>query len=368
MNAEKLKFSSYKSMSVVQFRTDQINTFGYISLSEALKKKYAEIKEVSEAGSVNNLVFVNKSDEFIFLSDGDILSGAKQNRVLNTSVLAAPRSTVTIPVSCVEAGRWRYNKTDFTDSEYSAPAYMRSSKAKTVKNNLLLQKSFSANQSEVWEDVRSYENSMGFFSKTSNLSDVYENRKGDINDFIKSFKPEPEMNGMAVFIHNRLLNLEIFNRENIFSEYFSKLLRSAAFEAMNLKDAENKLTEAEALYKTNDFMDNISNLKFDIHKGVGAGEERRFESKDMTGFELSYDEKMIHFVALNLKKDENRILTDRNGRKILNFGKFKGRTIREIYRHDPEYIKWLCFESRIDADVKKEIYEEMLVVMDRNTI
>ncbi|MEZ4691064.1 MAG: hypothetical protein R3A12_13210 [Ignavibacteria bacterium] len=25
-------------------------------------------------------------------------------------------------------------------------------------------------------------------------------------------------------------------------------------------------------------------------------------------------------------------------------------------------------ESRIDADVKKEIYEEMLVVMDRNTI
>lgn len=365
MNAVNLKFSSYKTMSVVQFRTDQINTFRYISLSEALKKKSAVIKEVSESGSVNDLSIVNKSDEFIFMSDGDILSGAKQNRVLNTSVLVAPKATVTIPVSCVEAGRWRYNKRDFMDSEYSAPSYMRSSKAKNVKDSLKINQSYSANQSEVWNEVRSYEQKLGFFSKTSNLSDVYEHRKGDINDFIKSFKPEAEMNGMAVFVHNRLLNLEVFNSEKIYGEYFSKLLRSAAFEAMNLTETENELTEAEAFYKTNDFMDNTEKLKWDIHKGVGAGEEKRFESADMTGFELSYDEKMIHIVALNLKKDENRILTDRNGRKILNFGKYKGRTIRDIYRHDPEYIKWLCFESRIDADVKKEIYEEMLGVMNR---
>ena len=368
MNAGRLKFTSYKSMSLVQFRTDQINTFGYISLSEALKNKKAVIKEVSESGSVNDLSIENRSDEFIFMSDGDILTGAKQNRVLNTSVLVAPMTTVTIPVSCVEAGRWRYNKRDFMDTEYSAPSYMRSSKAKNVKHNLFLSKCFDANQSKVWDDVKSYEQKMGFFSKTSNLSDVYDHRKGDINEFIKSFEPEAEMNGMAIFVHNRLLNLEIFNSENIFKEYFTKLLRSAAFEAMNLNEAEVKLTEAEAFYKTNDFMDNSEKLKWEFHKGVGAGEEKRFESADMTGFELSYENKMIHFVALNLKKDENRILTDRNGRKILNFGKFKGRTIREIYRHDPEYIKWLCFESGIDADLKKEIYEEMLEVMNRNTI
>ncbi|HMR40193.1 MAG TPA: hypothetical protein PKA90_07150 [Ignavibacteria bacterium] len=364
MNTEKLIFNSYKSLSVVQFRTDQINTFGYISLSRALKKKSAVIKEVSESGIVNNLSIVNKSDEYIFMSDGDILSGAKQNRVLNTSVLVAPQTTVTFPVSCVEAGRWRYNKRDFMDSEYSAPSYMRSSKAKDVKDNLKFNKSFSANQSTVWDNVRSYEISMDYFSKTSNLSDIYENRKGDINDFIKIFKPEPEMNGMAVFIHNRLLNLEIFNRENIYNEYFSKLLRSAAFEAINLKEEENKLTEAEAFYKTKDFMDNAGMLKWDYHKGAGEGKEKRFESDEMTGFELSFDDKMIHFVALNLKKDENRILTDRNGRKILNFGKFKGRTIHEIYSHDREYIKWLCFESGIDDGLKKEIYEEILKVMN----
>lgn len=310
MNAGNLIFKKSGSMSIVQFRTDEVNSFGYISLSNALKNKLAEVKEVSESGSVNNLSFVNHSDKFIFMSDGDILSGAKQNRVLNTSVLVSPVSKVTIPVSCVEAGRWRYSRKDFSDTEYNAPVYMRSEKAKSVKKNLNIENVFFADQSRVWDDVSDYEAVFNMQSSTSNLSDIFEDKKDDLNEFVKSFTPEKDSNGLGIFVHNKLLNLEIFNRSDIYNEYFTKLLKSAAFEAIHLKKAENTLTEAEALYKTNDFIDRITGLKYEIHQGAGAGMEKRFDTNDtndtnntndMTGFELEYENKMIHFVALNLK-------------------------------------------------------------------
>ena len=301
MNASKLSFKKSGTLSIVQFRTDEVNSFQYIALNRALKEKFIEVSEVSESGSVNNLNVINYSEHFVFMSDGDILSGAKQNRVLNTSVLVSPRSNLTIPVSCVEQGRWRYSRKDFSGSDISAPSYMRSSKAQSVKENLKVRKTFAADQSKVWESVGNYEAVFNFKSSTSNLSDIYENREKDLNEFIKNFLPEKDSNGVAIFVHNKLLNLEIFNRTDIYDEYFTKLLKSAAFEAINLTESENTLNEAEAFYKTNEFIDRITGLNYERHKGVGAGVEKRFDVDEMTGFELEYENNMIHFVALNLK-------------------------------------------------------------------
>ena len=79
----------------------------YRTLDEGLKVGGVEITEVSEQGSVPELRVVNRGLHPILIVDGEELIGAKQNRVVNLTILVAPQSKLTIPVSCVEAGRWR---------------------------------------------------------------------------------------------------------------------------------------------------------------------------------------------------------------------------------------------------------------------
>src|ERR1700740_327052 len=64
----------------------------YIILDEALASGRAHLAEISEAGSVPELKFVNQSESEVLLLDGEELVGAKQNRILNLTILASART------------------------------------------------------------------------------------------------------------------------------------------------------------------------------------------------------------------------------------------------------------------------------------
>lgn len=301
-------FQKHKRMSVVQFAAFPANTFDYISGPRAVKDDLIQVKEVSQAGSVNNLYLFNLSDRYVFFMDGDILSGAKQNRVLNTSVLIAPNSKVTLPVSCVEQGRWSAVSDKFRTSDYLSPQKLRANKSRAVGENLKSENEFMAEQSEVWNDVEKYSIAFRVKSPTRSLTDVYETRKNDFDAFIKNFPVNPDSNGLAVFTDKELLNIDLFNRTDIYNEYYPKILRSAAMEVSALKSKVNKITEAEAEYKTQDLFDNLEKMDFTEHPGAGVGNEKRFGGDKLTGFELSFKTHLIHLTLLNLEgtKDGER--------------------------------------------------------------
>ena len=77
----------------------------YVTLEHALPLGF-RVDEVSESGAVPELVVRNPTDQDVLLYDGEELPGAKQNRILNVTVLAAAGAKTLIPVSCVEEGRW----------------------------------------------------------------------------------------------------------------------------------------------------------------------------------------------------------------------------------------------------------------------
>jgi hypothetical protein len=72
----------------------------WLTLAEAGDR--VRITEVDEEGSVPDLRVANLGNLPLPLLDGQQLVGAKQNRILNMTVLVAAHSEVTIPVSRVE--------------------------------------------------------------------------------------------------------------------------------------------------------------------------------------------------------------------------------------------------------------------------
>src|SRR3954447_21397409 len=64
------------------------------------------IKEIPGGGSVNDLIVTNPTGLPVLLFEGEEVLGAQQNRTFDVSVLIPEHSTLQVPVSCVEAGRW----------------------------------------------------------------------------------------------------------------------------------------------------------------------------------------------------------------------------------------------------------------------
>ncbi len=306
MQVRVVSFQKFNNLSVVQLLTAQQNSFDYISGSTAIKEGLIQVNEISESGSVNNLFVFNLSDKFVFFMDGDILTGAKQNRVLNTSVLLAPNSKTTLPVSCVEQGRWEKVSDNFRHTDNISPQKIRALKSEAVKSNLRATKKYMADQMQVWDEVEKYQTVFNVKSSTMNLHEVYEKERENFESVIKGFKLNEDANGLAVYTDKKLLNVDVFNRTDIYQEYFPKILRSTAMDVLQLKNTKNELTDTEAIFKTVSLFDTLEKAPFTEHPGVSSGNEKRFDDEELTGFELSFQRNMIHLTLLNIEKKKSK--------------------------------------------------------------
>ncbi|MBC7350369.1 MAG: hypothetical protein H5U05_10410 [Candidatus Aminicenantes bacterium] len=207
----------------------------YITLSEALEQGVMEVSEVSEGGSVPELKATNKGQKPTLMIDGEELKGAKQNRVLNTTIMVAPGTTVVIPVSCVEAHRWHGHTLSMGKSDHVMAHGIRAKKMEQVHHNLETGRSFRANQAEIWADIDIMACRLNVVSPTSAMSDLYEARAKDLEDYLKGFSLVEGQKGLLVFISGKPVGLEFLSRAEAFSRLYQKLLKSYVLEAVSLK-------------------------------------------------------------------------------------------------------------------------------------
>jgi len=73
-------------------------------MDPSLKRGDLEINEISQGGEVPLLEAHNRVNEFILLLDSEEIKGAKQNRVLNTSILLPRKKRTTIVAPSQDAG------------------------------------------------------------------------------------------------------------------------------------------------------------------------------------------------------------------------------------------------------------------------
>ena len=260
---------------------------GYVTLDEALTGGL-RIRETSESGTVPELVVENPLAERVILYDGEELLGAKQNRILNVSVLVEAKSSLTIPVSCVEQGRWRRESADFAAAPHISHTELRRRKAETQAAAPLAR---GVAQSEVWEAVHEKAVRMSVSSRTGASRDIYRHFERDLRALEGSFPAQPGQCG-AVLAIGESLCLDLVSRPDAFARLWPKLRAGYLLDAVERLDG--KPTAREAV---DAFVGSIGAALTTRQPSAGLGEDVRLRGERVIGSALELEGETIQLSA-----------------------------------------------------------------------
>ena len=268
----------------------------FITLDEAMKGGYIEVKEISEGGSVPDLRVRNSSRKRLIIFDGETLIGAKQNRIVNTTIIVLPGKEVIIPVSCVEKGRWRYKSRSFRSSSTRLYPELRKEVCRDTLNSLKMNSRAYSDQNKVWNYVDMKMEHMGVSSPTSAMEDIFTEYGDRLTDFTKKFKPCDGQVGVGILINNQLTLLEIFPDHEILKKSFQKVISSAGLDAIGYRkkpsaSAKGRGKSIQGIFKK------IKEGKIEAFNGVGGGKDLRITGEGVIGSAFEYGSEILHLTV-----------------------------------------------------------------------
>jgi hypothetical protein len=295
------ELQTFNNMAVIPLFSSVDHSPRYLTLKEALERGLLVITEISMTGSVPELRVVNKADVPVLLLDGEELAGAKQNRVLNTTIFLKEESETIIPVSCTEQGRWSYASAEFFDSGNIMSRNLRSRNASSVKHSLEASRSYRGDQGAVWEGIASCAMMANVRSVTGAMSDIYESKLDDPKGYLDVFKYVPRQNGIFVMVNGRAAGFDIISFEPAYEILHPKLVKSYAMDALL---ARSNRDDEPSIGKARSFIEEAVQCEEKRFKSVGHGWDHRFEGKGMVGSSLVHQEKVIHLAFFRTNQEE----------------------------------------------------------------
>ncbi|MHB8780357.1 MAG: ARPP-1 family domain-containing protein [Candidatus Geothermincolia bacterium] len=280
----------HKNLAVIPLFTKFRAAYPFITLGEALESKQLVVTEESQSGSVPELKVKNHGAAPVLLLDGEEVSGAKQNRVLNTTILIAPFTEVLIPVSCTEHGRWSYVSDSFVASGHLLERSARRDKSRSVSRSLVMGQHFRSDQGEVWDNIERLQASAQVRSESGAMRDVYEYRGADLDEYLAAFPHVAGQKGMLVFINGQVAGFDLLLKKRAYEELHPKLLKSYAMEALLAPAGRKRPT----LAKAKAFMAAVASCDEKRYRSVGLGWDCRFEGKGHVGSALLFHDRIIH--------------------------------------------------------------------------
>lgn len=274
----------------------------YITLDEAISRGVAAVREVSASGSVPEARFINRGDKPVFLMDGEELIGARQNRVLNLSILVNAHSDVTIPVSCVEAGRWHYESPEFRSAPRTLFAEGRARKAGQVSECLVRFAARRSNQSDIWEQIRQKSLSLETHSATGAMDDVFERHQVSLRDYEQAMQPVDGQTGALFFIGPSLISLDLFDCEATLRAMLPKVVQGNALDALDCA-RRGLQPPAPTLEQARAFLNEVAATPVETYPAIGMGQDLRIRGGSLTGGGLEVDGRLVHLYAFRLTEE-----------------------------------------------------------------
>jgi hypothetical protein len=201
-------------------------------LDEAMPKKLVSIREV-DGGSVNSLTLTNKADKPLFLLAGEVIIGGHQDRIIGSNTIIPAKTTQSVPVFCVEHGRWNGPSTEFTTAKALAHGRLRGHAAFDT-------------QQDVWNEVAT----KNAERKTTSSTDTYRKValseadgtlggtwEKQVDAALAKLPAEDRANlvGFAVAVDGKVATIDRFGSPALFGKLKDKLVRSYITEAVDVK-------------------------------------------------------------------------------------------------------------------------------------
>lgn len=286
---------SYKNMTVFPLVSDHTLDLDYLTLDEALEEGVIDVVELDEEGSVPELRVVNNSETMILILDGEELVGARQNRIVNTTILIAGKETIVIPVSCVEQGRWTYQSKKFSSQKRVMSPGMRAVKSENVRFSLKMSGEYRSDQGAVWRGIAEKAARLDAESASGAMSAIYKKEARSIKDYAGHFSLAGSQIGAVFVINGQVVGMDCFGKADTFEKVYEKLVESYALDAID-SIAQDKGAGIEEGRVTK-FLNSPTACKVEPHPSVGLGTDCRLESKTTTGFALAHDDQILHLSA-----------------------------------------------------------------------
>jgi len=245
-----------------------------------------------ESASVPQIQVHNPTDSPLLIPAGKVLSGGRQTRTVNVSILVAPESTIVIPVSCVEAGRW-HGQHRFEDSRRFASRRVRMEKQRSVARNVKNLRNKMSDQGAVWDSIEAEMIARDLHSATSNFLYAEESLTNERERFsavqeLLSEGPEPEQNGIAIAQGKEIVSVEMFASPEALKSSYEALIRSAIF------DSPDKTVKSPGEDAVQEFLDQILSAETTEAAGVGLGTEYHVENEKFVAHALAYKGRFLH--------------------------------------------------------------------------
>lgn len=261
----------------------------WLTLAEA--GDAVSITEVDDAGDVPTLRITNDAGRPVIVLDGDELLGAKQNRILNTTVLVAAKAATSIPVSCVEQGRWAYRGRRARPSDYSLYASLRRKKAARVSDSIRARGRHDSDQGEVWNELAAKAERLGVDSRTGAMHAVYTRYADEVQTVRDALPAGPHQVGALIYIAGEWVGLDVLAAPALFARAWSRLSTGYIADAIDADgNALPRVSPAEVLTR-------VAAARLEKAPTIGLGVEYRLDGKEATGAALVVDDLVAHLAA-----------------------------------------------------------------------
>jgi hypothetical protein len=253
-----------------------------LTLDEAMARGLLEIRELKSA-EVNRALLVSHAKKPIFVMGGEMLTGAKQDRIVGDDLIVPAGAKLTVPVFCVEHGRWVVKSDTFASASFLATSEVRKARA-------------AADQSQVWHQVAAEQERLEAPSATGTLQSVQESK--EVQDQMEPYKRAlsdlpldvGKARGVVACVGDEIIAADLFGSRAVFAQLWPKLLDSYVIDAVG-RDVRGRAPDAVRIKQ---WLMGVADAERTFKRTPGVGTLCQLGGRSLMGSALLYEGGVVH--------------------------------------------------------------------------